>query len=328
MSWTINIEYTMNKLIRVINKVVRHTDWYNNDYWNGVTKFWYNVRFNTDVVNLGSGAAVHAFSYENADCKGCNWALAPQSLVHDFNILKNYFSYIREGGVVIITICPFSCLKSEYGKEHNFKYYTILHPATIIDFDDNERTKALLVKNNPFKEMPVHCIKCTAKEIARKTKRIVFPKSNKPSLKMTADAMFNGWKRQFGISDINAELSEKHLNEQRSRRETLDEIISFCKERDLNPVVVIPPMHGSLTAYFTSAFIDHYVNRFLEGIDAPIYNSMYSDDIMTDEDFSSALFLSHEGAKKYTAILIERLIKDKVMNVKKLQTGGVIQESS
>lgn len=318
----------MNKVFRLINKVVRHTDWYNNDYWNGVTKFWYNVRFNMDIVNLGSGAAVHAFSYEHLDCKGSNWAIAPQSLVHDFNILKNYFSYIREGGVVIITICPFSCLKSEYGKEHNFKYYTILHPATIINFDDKERTKALLVKNNPFKQMPAHCLKCTAKEVAKKAKRKIFTKTENASLKTTADSMFNGWMKQFGISDINAKLSQQHLEEQKSRRQTLDEMISFCKERSLNPVVVIPPMHHSLTSQFTTTFIDNYINRFLGGVDAPIYNYMCSDDFMYDEDFSSALFLSHKGAKKYTKILIDRLIKDKVMNVKKLQTGGVILESS
>ena len=318
----------MNKIIRLINKVVRHTDWYNNEYWNGVTKFWYDVRFNTDIINLGSGAAVHAFSYEDVDCKGSNWALAPQSLVHDFNILKNYFSYIREGGVVIITICPFSCLKSEYGKEHNFKYYTILHPATIIKFDDKERTKALMVQSNPFKEMPKQCIINTIKELAKKTKSSICLRSNRPSLKETADDLYYGWIKQFGITDINAELSEQHLEEQRSRRNTLDKIISFCKERDLSPIVVIPPMHRFLTTYFTKEFIDNYVNRFLDGINAPIYNYMYSEDIMVDDDFATALFLNSEGAKKYTKILIDRLIKDKVMHVKKLQVGGVIQESS
>lgn len=81
-------------------------------------------------------------------------------------------------------------------------------------------------------------------------------------------------------------------------------------------------MHHSLTSQFTTTFIDNYINRFLDGVNAPIYNYMCGDDFMSDEDFSSALFLSHEGAKKYTAILIDRLIKDKVMNVKKLQTGG------
>ena len=77
---------------------------------------------------------------------------------------------------------------------------------------------------------------------------MIFTKTEKASLKTTADSMFNGWMKQFGISDINAKLSLQHLEEQKSRRQTLDAMISFCKERYLNPVVVIPPIHHSLTS--------------------------------------------------------------------------------
>lgn len=294
-----------NKIYGIANKVICHTRWYD-AYWQGAQKFWNINTFGLDVVNLGSSAAVHAFDYSETGVRGMNWALAPQSLIHDYNILRNYFSYLREGAVVIITVCPFSCLYSKYDKNSNFKYYTFLHPATIIDFDDNERTRALTIKTNPSRAMSFKSIKLTTMELLKALKHRVLPSNQNTDLKSTADTMLTAWKNQFGIADISSTLSEHHQIEQKSRRETLDEIISFCKERDLKPVIVIPPMHHTLTDLFTKEFLNNYVNKFLDGIDAPLYNHMYLYS-HSDDYFESALFLNKKGAKVYTKKLWQQL---------------------
>ena len=299
------MEKVFSKINTLINKIINHTPWYN-AYWQGSIKFWKNIPFELDVVNLGSGAAYHAFDYSDTGVKGMNWALSPQSLVHDYNILRNYFSYLREGAVVIITICPFSCLYSQYSKQSNFKYYPILHPATIIDFDDNERTRVYLIRQNPFKSMPLYCIKMTLMDAISFIYHKIIP-FRKPNLKASADAMMNGWKSQFGISDISAPLSEKHLAEQKSRRETLNNIVIFCKERNLKPVIVIPPMHKTLTNQYTDAFLANYVEAFLSGVDAPIYNYMKDTDFQSEDVYSSALFLNKHGAKLFTSKVLKLL---------------------
>ena len=134
----------------VANKIINRSYWYD-VYWGGVTKFWRINTFDYDVVNLGSYSGKYAFSYNIAGIKGMNWAVGPQSLLHDFNILKNYFSYLKDGANVIIPITPFSSLGVQYSKQSNLKYYTFLHPATIVGFEEDERVKALLIKNNPLK---------------------------------------------------------------------------------------------------------------------------------------------------------------------------------
>ncbi|MBR2261334.1 MAG: hypothetical protein IJ916_06500 [Paludibacteraceae bacterium] len=292
-----------NYFIRFCNKIVRHTDWYNNIYWGGVSKFWRQNTFGLEVVNLGSGAGVNAFVYDQ-NVKGANWALSPQSLLHDYDILKNYFSYIREGGYVLIIICPFSCLVSQYDKKHNFKYYTFLHPATIQNFDDKERTRALMIKANPFGQMPVYCVKQTIKDVFRKIKKMLF--SPKKDLQKSADAMMSGWLKQFEISDLSAPLSEKHLTEQESRKKTLIEMVDFCKERALKPVIVIPPMHHTLCAMFPPEFKTNYIDAFLSGIDVPVLN--YMNDVLMDKEeyYQSALFLNEQGARVFT----KRVLKD------------------
>lgn len=295
----------LNYFYRIGNKIVRHTSWYNDEYWQGVTKFWNLQQFGLDLVNLGSGAGVYAFDYEGCDIKASNWALSPQSLVHDYNILKNYFSYLHDGAVVIITVCPFSCLYSKYGKKLNLKYYTILHPATIIDFEESERTKALLFKKDPFKQAPIFCIKKTIYEAIRILKSLIV-KSN-INIQKSADGMIMGWKHQFGLINLDAPMSNIHKEQFESRRKTLSTIVDFCKERDLKPVIVIPPMHHTLWHQFPKEFLSNYVESFINSVDAPIYDYMKSKDFDKEEYFKTALFLNKRGAKMFTARVLEDL---------------------
>lgn len=48
-----------------------------------------------DVVNLGSSSGVYDFDYSDMGCKGMNWAVAPQTMVGDFLILKRYRKFLR-----------------------------------------------------------------------------------------------------------------------------------------------------------------------------------------------------------------------------------------
>ncbi len=302
----------INRINRVCNKIVRHLGWYK-EYWNGATKFWNQPQFNIDIVNLGSGAAVYAFDYTNSIYLGANWALSPQSLVHDFNILRNYFSFIREGGVVLITVCPFSGLFSTYGKSHNLKYYTFLHPATIDNFKEEERIKALKLKLNPIKEYPAFCIKQTVGYILKRSKGII---KRKPKIDyhVSAEEMMNSWKSQFGINDLRAPLSHNHLEELNSRKETLMEMIEFCNERALKPIVVIPPMHPFLSFKFPPEFFCNYIKPLIHDIDAPVFNYMYDDSLSDDKYYRTALFMSEKGASLFTESLINRLINEHYIN--------------
>lgn len=297
----------MNKIKRYFfakaNAVIRHTDWYNNILWGGVTKFWLSKQFGLDVVNLGSGAAVNAFNYEGLPIKADNWALSPQSIVHDFNILKNYFSYIKEGGYVIITICPFSGLFSNYDKKHNFKYYSFLHPATISNFDECERQKALRLKHNPIKEMPSYCIKRTAREyILMMKNRLRY--QNRNNLRLSSTVIMESWKTQFAIVDLGKPLSKQHEKEIESRGQTLRDIVMFCKERNLKPCIVIPVMSSYLSSLFPKNFKSIYMEKLLDEIDVPILDYMYDEIGNHDEYFETALLLNNIGAKIFTAKVI------------------------
>ena len=295
-----------NLLEKVCNKIVRHTQWYD-QFWNGAQKFW-NLRcFNLSVVNLGSNSGKYAFNYEGLDICGMNWALGPQSLVHDFNILKNYFSYLKSGATVIITLCPFSSLVSKYSKKHNLKYYTFLHPATIIGFKESERIKALKIKQNPIRQMPWQCIKHTLKE---NVKYLLCRKEARTNMEINSEMFINLWKKQFDIEDLDSPLSENHRKEQKNRAHLLNDMIEFCLERSLKPVLVIPPMHSSLSDKLTDIFRKNYIYSFIQDANkhnVPFLN--YIDDKRLNQNcyFHNSLLLSDEGAKKFTQIVLKDL---------------------
>lgn len=309
MSWSLIFEsMIINKFINkafsvVYNRLVLPSDYYKS-IWGGATKFWHIRNFNLDVVNLGSNTGVHAFEYSDMNLLGMNWALGPQSLIHDFSILKNYFSYLKNDATVIITLCPFSCLVSSYNKQHNFKYYTFLHPATIQGFEESEHVKALTFKKqNVLGDTPLH----TLKGLLGYYKRSASSKIHSCDFKKSASSFIDGWKKQFGISDLDACLSRKHLQEQELRASNLSEMITFCLERELRPILVIPPIHPELRKYFTDRFVEHYISDFLEkgNIQSIFFrNYMFDQRFESDNYFLNSLFLNKKGAKKFTKIVL------------------------
>ena len=296
------------RIYSVLNRIITRTEWYNEEFWKGTTKFWNIPSCDYNVVNLGSNSGKYAFNYDNLPIKGQNWAIGPQSLVHDFNILKNYFSYLKEGGIVFIPICPFSCLKVTYNKDKNFKYYPILHPATIIDFDDNERTRAYKIRSNPFKAMPMYCIKKTLKEFFTKASAKLKSKA-KVDFDKNAEDRIKSWKKQFGITDLSAGLQDKHKNEQTERAALLREMIEFCKERNLRPYIVLPPAHPALSRRLSPAILKNYVYDFIELAtnDSSIVLDYFNDStLQRDAYYQDSFFMNKKGA----AIFTKRILND------------------
>lgn len=102
---------SMTNFIKIkLNGLIRRSYWYNNILFPDCKKFWSHNTFNLDVVNLGSNSGKYAFEYSEEHVKAANWAMGPQTLLADFEILKNYCSYLKNDAVVIIPLCPFTCL--------------------------------------------------------------------------------------------------------------------------------------------------------------------------------------------------------------------------
>lgn len=293
-----------------INKSVKKTQWYKSAIPNMSlypTNEWYreHLERNFDVVNIGSSSARYAFDYSGLPVKAFNWGEQPQSLNNGFKILKTYFSILKKGGTVIISLCPLSGLDIEgkWQKDANDKYYYIL-PSELI----NDYSSVAKRRNYPLVYYPITSIK----NLLRKT----LGKENGQNTELVktfvddSEKWIRIWKAQFGITSFEEPLSEANNKGQERRIALLKDILAFCIERDLRPIIVIPPMHSSLASKFTSRFRENYIYSFVNKANifkVPFLN--YMDDERFDDDkyFYNSFFLNEEGAKTFTKIVLKDL---------------------
>lgn len=152
------------------------------------------------------------------------------------------------------------------------------------------------------------------KSIIRRRKRpekYTYQPMNNKQLEKDAMQWINGWKKQFNITDMDAPLPI-HIKKGREKRVSiLKDIISFCKERDLRPVIVLPPITQHLSSKMSETFRQNYIYSFLEEVDScstPFLNYL-DDNRFQDKDFFNSFFLNKEGAKKFTKIVYDEIVK-------------------
>lgn len=295
----------------IANKLAKRTQWYKSVIPNMSlypTNEWYrkHLERNFDVVNIGSSSAKYAFDYSDLPVKAFNWGEQPQLLGNGFKILKTYFSILKKGGTVIISLGPMSGLDVEgkWNKTANDKYYYTL-PSELID---NYKTVARRRKY-PLLYMPVASIKSILKKVLGKEKTDSSLTQKKKFVDNSDVWIFN-WKNEFGIESLDAPLSSINATGQEKRAALLSDILSFCVDRDLRPVIVIPPMHGSLSSKFTPTFKKNYIYNFIHKANArnvPFLNYMDDERFHDDRYFLNSFFMSEEGAKKFTRIVLKEI---------------------
>lgn len=60
-------------------------------------------------------------------------------------------------------------------------------------------------------------------------------------------------------------------------------------------------------ASFPPEFRKNYIEEFIKGIDVPVYDYMYDDEIASSRYFLTALFLNKKGAKLFTQRLLKNI---------------------
>lgn len=297
-------------LITPINDQVKKTWWYRNQLDNSnryPTNSWYrlNLDRNYEMACIGSSNAYYAYKFSDSDVKGMNWADKPRSLELSFKILKNFFSIIKKDGIIIISLGPFSGIKAPWsGNKEEDRLYGILAPELFTDFRQTSRRMSFPIIAHP-KTSIIKLIKDDHKADRYEIKQL----KSKEEYLSDADKWITLWKREFGIESLECEIP-MHLHSSLSERENLMvEIIKFCKERDLNPIVILPPVHQALSHHFTQTFKDRYLESILkisEQNGATIID-MLNDEGYEDDDFYNSFFLNPKGSRKFMENLNKRI---------------------
>lgn len=300
-----------SKIKNKINAVVRRSYWYNNIMFPDCKKFWTHKTFNLDVVNLGSTSGLNAFNYDGINLKCANWAMGHNPIIADFEVLKNYFSFLNlNGSIVIITLCPFTSLSGSYDYFED-RYYTILRMSSIPNCSIRRKMQVLDVQRRPIRYIPLFQVYSALKRLVKLILRIE-SKMSLPESKFEQDAKIwiRNWLNEFSVDDFSAPLSLHNQDGVEDAANTINEMITFCKERNIRPVLVIPPMHKTLAQKFTrqarTVIIDSLLNK-IKDKDVFYHNYMDDEEFTNDASlFQNSFLMNEKGAKLFT----KRVLKD------------------
>lgn len=300
----------------IINAILKKTYWYKDKFIDFDHKIypdniWYREHDerNYDIVALGSSGAKFAYDFTGIGVKGMNWAQQPQTLQDDYKLFRSFHSILHKNGIVLINIMPFTSCNKDIGFMDCYKYIRIFYGAKF--FDQRYHKKALLHNKYPIlfrKEALIALIRYICGKDKTNKKHPTVQSMSTEEIKKDAANFVNGWKKQFGITDFNAPLTESNKAGRSIRIQLMRDLIDFIQERDYVPVFVILPVTEHLSSYYSEKFKETYIYSFLKEVGRDIKLLDYSNDkeFQKISLYFNSFFLNKKGAE----LITRRVIKD------------------
>lgn len=261
-----------------------------------------------DVLNLGSNPGKYGMDYSGCGIKGYNIAVGPQTLEYDFRMLKNYHSFLDENGsrLLLLLFCPFSLCKFRYSEldgdvSKDLRYYFILHHAMINNY--NERVYQRW-KNQPIIQLLKSPKLLKNILLPNRLKRINlrYNPLTPEQMELSGKQYIQTWKKEFSLSDFNIDNLPSNVKTDLNKNSIiLDNIISFCDERSIKPVIVLPPVSGYVMRYIPDKFREFCMYSIIREKNILVLDYTENKELCVSSNFVDALCLNKVGRKKFTA---------------------------
>jgi len=299
----------------LLNKKIKTTNAYKNNFIytkQFVSNAGYreNIQRNYEIVNLGSNPARFAFFYDGV--LGQNWSTGTQGLDKDLEILKYFHSYIKKDGIVLIPIVAFSSV-SGYLKPENdalqyvAKFVSILDPYQVNTMQGGLEARRWINYPLFYNWKSIFWLF----DDAEKDNRLAILEQMMQPLELNMDALhwMKIWKDEFHITDLNAPLPGELKEGREKSIKDLQNLIDFCLERSLKPILIFPPMSKYLSRLFSETARETYIYSFIR--EANVKNipflDYFDDKRWSDENlYFNSFFLNLKGRKLFT----QQVLKD------------------
>lgn len=300
----------------ILNKLLKHTNWWKNKFV-FTRQFVSNEGYRDDlhrnyvIANVGSNPARFAFHY--VDVLGENWSTGTQGLDMDYEVLRYFHSYLREGSYVLLPIVPFSSVSGFLDKEPPEKCY-LAKFASILDTLQC-RLHSQLCKVKWYLRYPLlyewKALRFLICDV-NPDNRLVISENPMSLMDMEKDAVkwINGWKDEFSIKELNGSLPDHLIDGRNKSIAMMRKMIEFLQERGYHPVIISPPVSASLSVYFTDEVRKAYIYSFvdsLKDLNVPYLDYMSDEEYTKNEYYFNALFLNLRGRKLFTKQVLKDL---------------------
>lgn len=291
----------------VINCLYKRTNHFNNQFID-VRKFWPNSerKNNLQVVNLGSNHPKFGIDYSDINVNGENWAVGPQTFEYDFAILRQNISYLAPGATVIIPVCLLNFFL--YRQNNRFihtKYYSFLDKKDIVDYSIIEKFKNYYFPGIMHPKNALRILKDVKKD-----ERLLLtnnPMKTEAELNADGDMWLKSWGKEFSISLPNPTLSQQNISDIRKNIEILKEMLCYCKDKGLKPVITILPVTDYLYSRFSEEFINNHVLSYIQKanvVNVPVLNYLNDQRFTSVDKYINTFFMNAIGRKEFTRQLL------------------------
>lgn len=255
------------------------------------------------IGNLGSSHGLYDFNYDALTQRGCqcfNFANTSQSYNYDYALLKEYGGYLTKDSILFIPVSYFSfndeVVNDTEREAMSIRYYHCLSPENIPDYD--------LYTDIVANKFPI----LSAGEDILK----LFPKLNLSLIAFAAEDAID----EAAFANRAKERYSRHFDNKEEyfmpeRIENLYEIIAYCKEHEITPVLITTPF----SKYYRDLVSEEFLREFedvITGIanDTGVNYYDYSYDARFRDNlayFMDADHLNDEGAAYFMEILMEEV---------------------
>lgn len=293
-----------------INAKIKGSNWYHNVFPH-LSEF-ERLKQGADVLCIGSTPARNAIDFRGMqDVKGYNLAVCPETIFYDFQVLKNYHSYLKANGTVLFVLCPFTFLKDFYRNEFgsksylNIRYYPILHRAMIDTFDYKLYHKwveePLLIGKDAWKRLIKDAPRST--QMDQKTN----PNSIEES-RVICEQRVKNWMREFRMTTLNpSDIPLETENAIQSNIEIYLKMKAFIEERGYKATIIIPPFPEEMISLIPRDLINHTLIEPIKKVGLPFIN-YYGDKDWTRHDlYYHGFLLNSTGRQNLTKDVLTKI---------------------
>ncbi|MCM1170961.1 MAG: hypothetical protein NC393_02430 [Clostridium sp.] len=283
----------------IFNQLYKGTTYYLNSI-SQIEKF-NNVPNHIQLANTGSSHAKYALQY-SSDLNAFNFALQPQSLSYDFRIIKQYISKMQKGCKIALVIAHCSFFFVDENDRADTKYYFFLDKQYILNYT---ALKKIIKLKFPLLDNPKN-IRYVFKDVSEAVEDIV---ATEKRCREEAQKRIEGWQKQFGMERFDLKSVTKDIvGSFETNVKVVNDMILFCKEHDLMPVIVIPPISEILKKMMPSDLLDiclyDNINK-ANSINIPILDYSNDSRFVNYDLYMNSDFLNEKGQKKFYNVFIK-----------------------
>lgn len=251
------------------------------------------------IANLGSSHGAYDFVYDKITEQGnvCfNFGIPSQTYEYDYALLQEYGHYMEASSVMFIPVSYFSfnneVTNAEETQAMSVRYYRILSPENIPNYD-------------PYTDIVTHKLPVLS---AGKDILQLFPDLGAV---LTAHAANEGIDVEAFITKAQARHSRHFDNKEEyflpERIENLYDVISYCTEHDITPILITTPFSKYYNDLVSQDFLQEFytiINKISHDASVSYYD--YSHDGRFHDNleyFGDPDHLNEEGALYFMDIL-------------------------